>query len=141
MVSTLAVLTNVPDTAQLSTVLGSLFTPLSAVSFLTFTLLYMPCFAAVAAVKRELGQRALGGAGHVRPVLRGVDRGLPGLSDRGINSGGVTHGCARRFAFAAACARRMGRLPRDAPAKAEGLLRQLQRLRGLQKTTMTNPGG
>ena len=24
-------------------------------SFLTFTLLYMPCFAAVAAVKRELG--------------------------------------------------------------------------------------
>ena len=55
VVSTLAVLTNVPDTAQLSTVLGSLFTPLSAVSFLTFTLLYMPCFAAVAAVKRELG--------------------------------------------------------------------------------------
>ena len=37
-------------------VLGSLFTPLSAVSFLTFTLLYMPCFAAVAAVKRELGR-------------------------------------------------------------------------------------
>jgi len=30
----------------------------------------------------------------------------------------------------------MGRLPRDAPAKAEGLLRQLQRLRGLQKTTI-----
>lgn len=55
VVSTLAVLTNVSDVSLLPAVLGDLFTPLSAISFLTFTLLYMPCFAAVAAVKRELG--------------------------------------------------------------------------------------
>ena len=35
--------------------LQGLFTPLQAVSFLVFTLLYMPCVAAMAAVKRELG--------------------------------------------------------------------------------------
>ena len=34
--------------------LGALFTPLSAVSFLLFTLLYTPCVAAIATVKREL---------------------------------------------------------------------------------------
>ena len=33
--------------------LKSIFTPLSAFSFLTFTLLYMPCAAAMAAVRRE----------------------------------------------------------------------------------------
>ena len=53
MVSTLGVLlgTNV---AALGSVLGSLFTPLSALSFLVFTLLYTPCVAAVAAIRREL---------------------------------------------------------------------------------------
>ena len=55
VVSTLAVLTNVPDVSLLPAVLQQVFTPLAAASFLTFTLLYMPCFAAVAAVKRELG--------------------------------------------------------------------------------------
>ena len=42
--------------------LSSLFTTLSASSFLVFTLLYTPCVAAVAAIKRELGSglRALG---------------------------------------------------------------------------------
>ncbi len=35
--------------------LGALLTPLSAASFLTFCLLYTPCVAAIAAVKRELG--------------------------------------------------------------------------------------
>ncbi len=35
----------------------TLFTPLSAASFLVFTLLYTPCVAAIAAVKRELGSR------------------------------------------------------------------------------------
>jgi len=35
--------------------LGSYFTPLSALSFLVFTLLYTPCFAAVAATRREMG--------------------------------------------------------------------------------------
>jgi len=34
--------------------LSSLFTPLSAMSFLIFTLLYTPCIAAIAAIRREL---------------------------------------------------------------------------------------
>ena len=55
VVSTLAVLVNVSDVSLLPAVLTEMFTPLSAVSFLAFTLLYMPCMAAVAAVKRELG--------------------------------------------------------------------------------------
>ena len=37
--------------------IGTLFTPLTAVTFLVFSLLYTPCVAAVAAVKRELGGR------------------------------------------------------------------------------------
>ena len=42
--------------------LGSLFTPVTAVSFLVFTLLYTPCVAAISAVKRELnsGWKAAG---------------------------------------------------------------------------------
>ena len=54
VVSTLAVLlgTNV---ANLSSALGSVFNPITAVSFLVFTLLYTPCVAAVAAIRRELG--------------------------------------------------------------------------------------
>lgn len=54
VVSTLAVLTG-SSVADLGTVLGGMFTPLSAVSFLVFTLLYTPCVAAIAAVKREMG--------------------------------------------------------------------------------------
>ncbi len=55
VVSTLAVLMNVGEPAMLVPVLSQLFTPLAAVSFLVFTLLYMPCVAAMAAVRRELG--------------------------------------------------------------------------------------
>ena len=40
---------------ELSNALGSVFTPLSASSFLVFTLLYTPCVAAVATIRRELG--------------------------------------------------------------------------------------
>ena len=40
--------------ANLGGVLGSMFSGLSAASFLVFTLLYTPCVAAVAAVKREM---------------------------------------------------------------------------------------
>lgn len=61
VVSTMSVLmgTNV---ASLSGALGGLFTPASAVSFLVFTLLYTPCVAAVASIKREMGSglKALG---------------------------------------------------------------------------------
>jgi len=53
VVSTLGVLLNT-NTASLATALSGLFTPLSAVSFLLFTLLYTPCVAAVATIKNEL---------------------------------------------------------------------------------------
>ena len=56
VVSTLAVLTNT-DMSHLGTALGSLFTPLTAVSFLVFTLLYTPCIAAITAVRREMRSR------------------------------------------------------------------------------------
>ncbi|MEG0314618.1 MAG: ferrous iron transport protein B [Erysipelotrichaceae bacterium] len=54
VVSTLSVLCGVSSDAALSLVLQSIFTPLSAFSFLCFTVLYMPCIAAFAATKREL---------------------------------------------------------------------------------------
>ncbi len=56
VVSTMSVLTGT-SVAQLSEGLGALFTPLTAASFLVFTLLYTPCVAAVATVRRELGSR------------------------------------------------------------------------------------
>ena len=54
VVSTLAVLLGT-NTAALGSVQGTLFTPLSALSFLVFTRLYTPCIAAVATIRRELG--------------------------------------------------------------------------------------
>ncbi len=54
VVSTMSVLTGT-SLENLSATLANLFTPLSAISFLLFTLLYTPCIAAIAAVKRELG--------------------------------------------------------------------------------------
>ncbi|MCI5679212.1 MAG: ferrous iron transport protein B [Bacteroidales bacterium] len=59
VVSTLGVLTGTSMEA-LGPALSGLFTPISAISFLVFTLLYTPCMAAMAAVKRELGSNALG---------------------------------------------------------------------------------
>lgn len=53
VVSTFTVLTN-SNTATLPAALSQIFTPLSAFSFLIFTLLYTPCVAAIAAVKREM---------------------------------------------------------------------------------------
>lgn len=55
VVSTLSVLTGVSSDVQLSMVLNTMLTPLSSFAFLAFTLLYMPCIAAFAAAKRELG--------------------------------------------------------------------------------------
>ena len=62
VISTLGVLMGT-STAALGPALHTLFTPVSAISFLVFTLLYTPCVAAIAAVKRELesGWLALGG--------------------------------------------------------------------------------
>ena len=54
VVSTLTVLTGASGDAQLSMALSSIFTPLSSLSFLAFTILYMPCVAAFAATRREL---------------------------------------------------------------------------------------
>ena len=59
VVSTLGILTGA-GTEHLSAAFSGLFTPLSAVSFLTFTLLYTPCVAAIAAIGRELGGRLRG---------------------------------------------------------------------------------
>ena len=61
VISTLGVLMGT-STAELGAALHTLFTPISAVSFLVFTLLYTPCVAAIAAVRRDLesGWLALG---------------------------------------------------------------------------------
>ena len=61
VVSTMAVLLNT-STEGLTAALSSVFTPLTAASFLAFTLLYTPCAAAIATVRRELGSglKALG---------------------------------------------------------------------------------
>ncbi len=61
VISTLAVLTGT-SISKLSGSLCSLFTPISAISFLIFTLLYTPCIAAVSVIKKELssGLAALG---------------------------------------------------------------------------------
>lgn len=56
VVSTLAVLMHTTDEA-LAISLNTIFTPLSAYSFLLFTLLYSPCIAAIAAAKREMGTK------------------------------------------------------------------------------------
>ena len=62
VVSTFIQLTGAAGTAELAAALPGFFTPLQAASFLVFTLLYMPCVAAMAAVRREMGSglKALG---------------------------------------------------------------------------------
>lgn len=54
VISTLAVLLKT-GIDELPMMLSQMFTPISAFSFLLFTLLYTPCVAAIAAVKREMG--------------------------------------------------------------------------------------
>ena len=56
VVSTMAVLMGT-SVNELGGALSKLFTPLSALSFLVFTLLYTPCVAAIATVRRELHSR------------------------------------------------------------------------------------
>ncbi len=53
-----------PEDTQLSTALGAAFTPLAAVGFLVFVLIYTPCVATLAAIRDEFGWRwaALSGA-------------------------------------------------------------------------------
>ena len=61
IVSTLAVLMGGAETA-LAASLGTIFTPLTAYTFLAFILLYIPCLATFAATRKELGStlQALG---------------------------------------------------------------------------------
>lgn len=56
VISTMAVLLDT-NLSNLSHALSSEFTAVSAVSFLVFTLLYTPCVAAVAAIRRELDSK------------------------------------------------------------------------------------
>ena len=56
VVSTLSILTG-SSLETLPAVLSGMFSPLSAISFLVFTLLYTPCVAAVGAMNQELGKR------------------------------------------------------------------------------------
>ncbi|MCQ5128126.1 ferrous iron transport protein B [Butyricicoccus faecihominis] len=65
VVSTMSVLYGAAgDSAMLSGLIGTVFTPLSGYAFLTFTLLYMPCMSAFATIRREMGgwRWALGAA-------------------------------------------------------------------------------
>ena len=55
VVSTMSVLYGVGGGAELTQLLGTVFTPLSGYCFLVFTLLYMPCMSAFATIKREMG--------------------------------------------------------------------------------------
>lgn len=55
VVSTMGILNGIGEGAmEIATVIQTYFTPLKAYSFMVFTLLYTPCIAAFAAVKREM---------------------------------------------------------------------------------------
>jgi len=56
VISTFAVLTGT-STANLGSALANIFTPVTAFSFLIFTLLYTPCIAAITSVRNELHSR------------------------------------------------------------------------------------
>jgi len=56
VISTFAVLTGT-GTAALPAALSAMFTPLAGFAFLVFTLLYTPCIAAIATVRREMNSR------------------------------------------------------------------------------------
>lgn len=56
VISTMAVLLET-NLSNLGGALSEIFTPITAVSFLVFTLLYTPCVAAVASIRRELGSK------------------------------------------------------------------------------------
>lgn len=55
VISTFSILLGAGDAASLTPLLPAMFSTLSAFSFLVFTLLYMPCVAAFAVTRRELG--------------------------------------------------------------------------------------
>ena len=59
VVSTMAILYGAGNSAELISSLSQVFTPLSAYAFLVFVLLYVPCVAAVSALKTELNSNKL----------------------------------------------------------------------------------
>ena len=63
VVSTLAVLAGGGTDAGLTAAITSMLTPASALAFLTFVLLYMPCVATFAVIRKEIGTKhAIGSA-------------------------------------------------------------------------------
>lgn len=57
VVSTMNIIYAAPDTAALQGLLAHAFTPLSAYSFMVFLLLYIPCLATVAVIRKETGSK------------------------------------------------------------------------------------
>jgi ferrous iron transport protein B len=57
VVSTMNIIYHVPDVESLQGLMASHFTPLSAFSFMVFVLLYIPCLATVATIRKESGSR------------------------------------------------------------------------------------
>ncbi|MFC7440907.1 ferrous iron transport protein B [Laceyella putida] len=55
VVSTMNIIYAAPDMTALQGEIGQFFTPLQAYSFMAFTLLYIPCLATVAVMKKESG--------------------------------------------------------------------------------------
>ena len=55
VVSTMSMLYSTDSTTALTTIISEVFTPVSACSFMVFSLLYMPCISAFATIKRETG--------------------------------------------------------------------------------------
>ncbi|CCQ93332.1 Ferrous iron transport protein B [[Clostridium] ultunense Esp] len=55
VVSTMNILYHVPESETLQQIVSHAFTPLSAYSFMVFILLYIPCLATVATIRRESG--------------------------------------------------------------------------------------
>ncbi|WP_442598389.1 ferrous iron transport protein B [Neobacillus sp. D3-1R] len=55
VVSTMNIIYHVPDTTSLQGILSEHYTDLSAFSFMAFVLLYVPCLATVATIKKETG--------------------------------------------------------------------------------------
>lgn len=59
VVSTMSILHGVGDTSGLTAILSQVFTPVQGYAFLVFVLLYVPCVAAVSALRTELNSRKL----------------------------------------------------------------------------------
>jgi len=57
VVSTMNILYFVPDGSSLVHAVTEVFTPLSAYSFMVFTLLYIPCLATAATIQKETGSK------------------------------------------------------------------------------------